>query len=133
MKVYIAGQLWEKDQRDKLEKIDNMCKEFGFETFLPHRDVGVYEKGDSKPFFVKDSEIIDECGLMIAWLDWKGIGSGTAWEIGYAYAKHIPVIGIIEDRESISEFDRVCVMVLNSVHLVDSLDELKKELVKRFG
>lgn len=133
MKVYIAGQLWEKNQRAKLERIDKICKEFGFETFLPHRDVGVYEKGDSKPFFLEDSKVIDECGLMIAWLDWKGIGSGTAWEIGYAYAKEIPVIGIIEDRESISEFDRVCVMVLNSVHLVDSLDELEKELVKRFG
>lgn len=133
MKVYIAGQLWEENQRKKLEEIDKICKELGFETFLPHRDVGVYNKGNSKPFFIKDSKVIDECGLMIAWLDWKGIGSGTAWEIGYAYAKNIPVIGIIEDRESISEFDRVCVMVLNSAHLVDNLDELKKELVKRFG
>ncbi|MDD5254403.1 MAG: nucleoside 2-deoxyribosyltransferase [Candidatus Nanoarchaeia archaeon] len=130
MKVYIAGPLWEEKQRKKLDEIDKICKSLKFKTFLPHRDVGVFTKGDSKPFFIKDSEVIDECGLMIAILDWKGIGSGTAWEIGYAYAKNIPVISLVEDRNSLNQFDRVCVMVLNSVKLVENLDELKKELGK---
>ncbi len=133
MKVYIAGKLWDKENRKKLEEIDSLCKNMGFETFLPHRDAGIYKSGDSKTFFKKDSEIIDKCKLMIAILDWKFVGSGTAWEIGYAYAKNIPVIALVEDLESLQTEDRMCVMVFNSVKIVDSLEELKKEMIKLKG
>lgn len=129
MKAYIAGPLWDEKDRKELEKLDKLCKSLKIDTFLPHRDAGIYEKGDSKPFFKKDSETIDKCKVMIAILDWKNIGSGTAWEIGYAYAKKIPVIGLVEDLKSINTFDRMCVMTFNSVKLVDSIEKLKKELI----
>lgn len=129
MKAYIAGPLWTLEDRKKLEEIDNLCKELKIDTFLPHRDAGVYEKGDSIQFFKKDSESIDDCNVIIALLDWKDIGSGTAWEIGYAYAKKIPVIGIVEDIKSINTLDRMCVMTFNSVRLIDSIKKLKQELV----
>lgn len=131
MKVYIAGLLKEEKYRKKLEEVDKLCKELGFETFLPHRDVGVFEEGDSKPFFVKDRDMVDWCDLMVAVIDWKGISSGTAWEMGYAYAKKVPIIGLVEDKESFGKDYRICVMCYNSAYLVESLDELKKELEKR--
>lgn len=129
MKAYVAGPLWDEKDRKELEKLDRLCKSLNIDTFLPHRDAGVYKRGDSKPFFKKDSETIDECKVMIAILDWKNIGSGTAWEIGYAYAKKIPVIGLVEDLKSINTFARMCVMTFNSVKLVDSIEKLKKELI----
>ena len=129
MKAYIAGPLWKPEEREKLEKIDKLCKDLGFKTYLPHRDAGIYEKGNSKSFFEKDSKAIDECKVIVAILDWQAVGSGTAWEIGYAYAKNIPVIGIVEDLKSLNTFDRMCVMTFNSVKLVDSIDKLKKELI----
>lgn len=130
MKVYIAGKLWSKDDRKKLEKIDKLCKELGIETFLPHRDVGIFEKGDPKPFFKRDKDEINKCKLMVALLDWEGISSGTAWEIGYAHAKNIPVIGLVEDIKTINKPERTCVMCTNSVRLVDSLEKLKQEIKK---
>ncbi|MDP4012399.1 MAG: nucleoside 2-deoxyribosyltransferase [Candidatus Nanoarchaeia archaeon] len=129
MKAYIAGHLWKEEDRKKLDQLDSLCKRLGIETFVPHRDVGVYEKGDSKSFFKKDSEAIDDCQVIIALLDWKLVGSGTAWEIGYAYAKGIPVIALVEDLKSINTFDRMCVMTFNSARLVENLEELKKELI----
>ncbi len=130
-KAYLAGLLWEKHERNKLEKIDKLCKELNIETFLPHRDAGIYKEGmNSKPIYKKDREMIDWCDFMIAILDWKGIGSGTAWEIGYANAKEIPVIGIVEDKKSINKEFRTCVMCYNSVILVENLDDLKKEILK---
>ena len=86
MKAYICGPLFKEKDRENLEKIDSMCKELNIDTFLPHRDVGVFESGDSRPFFEKDKKLMDECDFMIAWLDWKGIGSGTAFDIGYVHA-----------------------------------------------
>ena len=129
MKAYIAGRLWEKNSRYKLEKINALCEELGIDTFLPHRDVGIFKGDNTRFFFNGDSKAIDKCNVMIAILDWKYIGSGTAWEIGYAYAKKIPVIGIIEDIKSTYEPERVCVMVFNSVDLVDSIESLRDKLI----
>lgn len=131
MKAYLAGPLFKKEQQEKLEQIDKICKELDIETFLPHRDVGVYKTGeDSKPFFKADKEPLDHCQLVIAIFDWKGIGSGTAWEIGYAYAKNIPIIALVEDKQTLNKQERMCVMCYNSVILVENLEQLKQEIKK---
>jgi len=41
VKIYIAGPLCDEKNRDFLEQIDKICKDLGFETFLPHRDAGL--------------------------------------------------------------------------------------------
>jgi len=128
MKVYIAGPLFNDKAKIILEKIDKICKEIGLDTFLPGRDVGLYKKGNSTPFFVKDRDAINDCGLMIAYLDWRGISSGTAWEMGYAHAKNIPIISLVEDKKSITKSDRLCVMCFNSSEIVESLKELKEKI-----
>ena len=128
MKVYIAGPLFHKKAKKILEKIDKLCKELGFETFLPHRDAGLYTEGDPKPFFVKDRDMADWCDIMVAYLDWKGISSGTAWEMGYAYARKKPIIALVEDKENITKSDRLCVMCFNSADIVENLEELKEKL-----
>ena len=129
--VYIAGRLWNDNDRIILDKIDAICRKLGIKTFLPHRDAGLFKTGmNSKLFFEKDRDMIDECDFMIAVLDWKGIGSGTAWEIGYAHAKDSHGIGFVEDLESVNRDDRVCVMCLNSVKLVGDLKDLEKEIKK---
>ena len=129
MKAYIAGPLFETDAKKVLLKIDKLCKQLKIKTFLPHRDVGLYKVGNSKIFFKKNKLALDECDIIISYLDWKGISSGTAWEVGYAYAKKIPIIGLIDDIETSNEFYRICVMTFNSVKLVGSLEELRKELI----
>jgi len=131
MKIYVAGKLWEEKDRKIVESVDRFCKGLGFETFLPHRDAGIYDgKNDALPIYEKDRDMIDWCDVMVAVLDWKGISSGTAWEMGYVYAKKIPIIGLVEDKKSVKEPYRMCVMCFNSVKLVENLDELKKELIK---
>lgn len=131
VRAYIAGLLWEENHRIKLEQIDKLCKSLEIDTYLPHRDAGIYKEGmESAHFFNKDKDMIDWCDIVVAVLNWEGIGSGTAWEIGYAYAKNKPIIGIVEDKNSINKEFRTCVMCVNSAKLVEGLDELKKELIK---
>jgi len=127
-KVYIAGKLWDIKDRVKVEEIDKVCKDLGMKTFLPHRDAGIYEEGlDPLPIFKKDRDMIDWCDLMVALLDWQGISSGTAWELGYAHAKSKPIIGIVEDKKSLNKKYRICVMCFNSVKVIE-IKDLKKEL-----
>ncbi len=40
---------------------------------------------------------LDDCDLVVALLDGTQVDDGTAWEIGYAYARNIPVYGIRTD------------------------------------
>ena len=40
---------------------------------------------------------IDSCTCVVALLDGTQVDDGTAWEIGYAYAKGLPVYGIRTD------------------------------------
>ena len=127
-KVYIAGKLWDIKDRVKVEEIDKICNDLGMKTFLPHRDAGIYEEGlDPLPIFKKDRDMIDWCDLMVALLDWQGISSGTAWELGYAHAKSKPIIGIVEDKKSLNKKYRICVMCFNSVKVIE-IKDIKKEL-----
>ncbi|MDL2315688.1 nucleoside 2-deoxyribosyltransferase [Desulfovibrio sp. OttesenSCG-928-A18] len=40
---------------------------------------------------------LDSCSCVVALLDGPQVDDGTAWEIGYAYAKGLPVYGIRTD------------------------------------
>lgn len=131
-KVYIAGKIGSESEREFLEKIDSICKRLGFETFLPHRDVGL-AKGikDIKRIFKGDvTDGFKDCKLIIAVLDGLHIGAGTSWELGYAYAKAIPAIGIKTDEKPEKALDYLSAILLGSMKIVTSLEELEKELKK---
>ncbi len=133
MKVYIAGKLTDNTEREKLEEITRLCESVGFETFLPHRDIGLYEDvKDVKKIF--EGDIIKgfaNCGLVIALLDGLHVGAGTAWELGYAHAKKIPAIGIKTDEPVEDAIEYLSAILISSMKIVNSMKELEKEL-KRF-
>jgi len=130
--VYIAGPLFTSSQRDYLEKINNLIKNLGFETYLPHKDGGLFIRSVSKSvdFFNKDIEGINKCNILIAVLNGNDVDSGTAWEMGFAYAKKIPIIGILEDSRKPHD-DLLNPMISNStIKITRNLEELKEELEK---
>ncbi len=132
MKVYIAGKIREGSERDSLEKIDSLCSELGFDTFLPHRDVGMAKGvGDVERVFKGDIvEGFRNVDGVVALLDGLHVGAGTAWEIGYAYAKGIPIIGLKTDESVEEAFEYLSAIILYSVKIVDSYEKLRVELEK---
>ncbi len=130
MKIYIAGKLCSENEREFLEKLAKFVEELGFETFLPHRDIGLAKNiGDVKKIFNGDiTNGFKNVSLVVADLNGLHIGAGTAWELGYAYAKGIPVIGIKEDEPIENALDSLSAIIIHSSKIVSSLDELKKEL-----
>ncbi len=96
--VYIAGPLFTPGDRWYLERLDALCRDLGFSTYLPHRDAGLADRAQgTRFFFERDLEALQRIQLMVAVLHGTDVDSGTAWEMGYAFAQGIPVIGVVED------------------------------------
>ena len=130
MKIYIAGKLCTNEEREQLEEIAKFCEDLGFETFLPHRDVGL-AKGieDVDKVFKGDvTEGFEGVDLVVALLEGLHVGAGTAWELGYAYSKGIPAIGLKTDEPIEDALDSLSVILIGSMEIVDSVDKLKKKL-----
>ncbi|MDD5192582.1 MAG: nucleoside 2-deoxyribosyltransferase [Candidatus Nanoarchaeia archaeon] len=130
VKIYIAGPLCDKENRQFLEEIDKICKEFGFETFVPHRDAGLYDrdKNKIKEISNKDLKEIHKCDLMIGVLNGIYVGAGTAWEMGYAQAIGKEVIGLKTDRKISDSIPEISVIIAGQVNIVESIKELKEKL-----
>jgi len=129
MKVYIAGPLCGKKEREFLEKIDKIVRSLGFKTYLPHRDCGLYKDlKDVKRIAKKDIEEIYKCEIMVGILNGICIGAGTAFELGYAQALGKKVIGLKTDRKVRKSISDISAVVVGSVEIVESIGELKKKL-----
>ena len=128
--IYIAGPLCEKENRQFLEEFDKICKEFGFETFLPHRDAGLYEGNEDKikEISKRDLEEIYKCDLMIGILNGICVGAGTVLEMGYAQAIGKKVIGLKTDRKISDSISDISVIMVGQVDIVESIKELKEKL-----
>lgn len=129
-KVYIAGKLTNNSEREFLEEIDRLCKKLNLKTFLPHRDIGLAKnlKDIDRVFKGDIVEGFKNCKLVIASLNGLHVGAGTSWELGYAYAKTIPAIGIKTDEPVKEALDYLSAILLSSMKIVSSLEELEKEL-----
>jgi nucleoside 2-deoxyribosyltransferase len=131
MKIYLAGKLGTENEREILEKVESLCKSLGFETFLPHRDVGIARDMSSVPkIFAGDIKRgFRNVDLVVAILDGLHVGAGTAWELGYAYAKGIPAIGLKTDEPIADALEYLSAILIGSMKIVNSLELLEKELL----
>jgi len=133
MKVYIAGKIGNSEEKELLEEVTQLCELLGFETFLPHRDVGICSSiEDVSRIFEGDIIFgMKDVELVVAVLDGLHVGAGTAWELGYAYARGIPAIGLKTDENVNDALDYLSAVLLGSMEIVGSVEELRKELMKR--
>jgi len=132
MRIYIAGKIGTENEKNLLEEVDKLCKSLGFETFLPHRDVGIVQ-GISDVDRIFKGDIIEgfkDIKLVIAVLDGLHVGAGTAWELGYAYANKIPAIGLKMDEGIEDALEYLSAILIGSMQIVMSLEKLKEELKK---
>jgi nucleoside 2-deoxyribosyltransferase len=132
MKIYLAGKLHTDHEKELLEAVDALCTRLGHTTFLPHRDVGLAASSkDAQRIFEGDiKQGFQGVNLVIAVLDGFHVGAGTAWELGYAYAKGIPAIGLKTDESPEEGFEYLSSILIASMPIVSSLDALEKELMK---
>ena len=100
--IYQAGPLFSEAEKRFHRSFCVRLREAGHTVIWPgalFADGQIEAAGSSAPALIfqtcKDS--LDRCGCVVALLDGPQVDDGTAWEIGYAYAKGIPVYGLRTD------------------------------------
>ncbi len=103
-RIYVAGPLFSEHERKFLEDlVGNIATKLGLDEkknfFLPHRDagdIGITGTGREK-VFEEDLHQLENSDVVIALLDGPDIDSGTAAELGIAYAKRKKIFAILTD------------------------------------
>lgn len=93
-KMYFAGPWFNEKSKmfyDAVSKIQHLCHNYSkYNVFFPRYQV------NNKPSdaFIKNVSNIQDCDILVAFVDDKDVG--TAWEIGMAYAlgKNIVLLGL---------------------------------------
>ena len=89
-KLYLAGPLFSLAEQRFNVDLARFLKKKGFKVWLPQ----AHEPRDktAKAIFDMDVEGLDWADMVVACMDGPDPDSGTAWEVGFAYAKKKPII-----------------------------------------
>lgn len=103
--IYQAGPLFSQAERQWHLELTRKLEKSGHIVLWPGDFLSpemIEEAGTHAARFIFDNCCtgIDEATLMVALLDGAQIDDGTAWEIGYAYAKGLPIYGIRTDSRT---------------------------------
>lgn len=100
-KIYLAGPFFDDQQLNLIQKVeDALQSNQSIQSFFSPRN-GSSDKADdigsprwAKATFLEDVNQIQKADVMVAILDYPHANpdSGTAFEIGYAYAHSIPLV-----------------------------------------
>jgi len=103
MRIYFAGPLFTTAERDFNARVGARLRDAGHEVFLP-QDQESSARNPTK-IFRNDVDHIDWSEVVVGIMDGPDPDSGTAWEIGYAYATRRPIILLRTDFRLNVEMD----------------------------
>jgi nucleoside 2-deoxyribosyltransferase len=128
--VYLAAPLFSDAEKEFNCKLRDEIKKTGHDVFLPQEDSNNVKdiKNRQDIIFSKNIAAMDTSSVMVAVLDGADVDSGTAWEIGYAYSKGMPVFGLRTDFRTLGIEGMVNLMIERSVTMCGSIQELLNHL-----
>ena len=97
MLAYIAGPLFNEKEREFLEDINGICRAIGMSTYLPSQDEGLLSKDNDDEVFQMDIKALNKADIVVASLNGTYVDSGTAFELGYGFAKGKKLFGLHTD------------------------------------
>ena len=114
-KIYLAAPFFNENEIARVDKVKKILRDKGLDVFVPmeHQNPQ-FEFGSMewrKATFKNDVDHIDWADLVVAIIaNGNYDDSGTAWELGYAYATNKPVILVNPTGETIN------LMIADSLH-----------------
>lgn len=125
MKIYMAGAFFRPETKTKIDSLVEQMRGHGYDVYVPqeHTVPNAWEMSQedwAKEVFKMDIAAIQDCDMVYAIYDGLYSDSGTAWEIGYAYAlgKHI-AINVNENVKNMS------IMPFASADFIENYKNLK--------
>ena len=123
--VYLAAPLFSDAERAYNLVLRNLLEKNGYPVYLP-QETGEGFAGPERDAAIFQGHVtaLDAASCVVAVCDGADTDSGTAWEIGYAAAKGIPVIALSTDRRTPWAGKKVNLMIRQSAELAGTAEEL---------
>jgi len=126
-RIYLAAPLFSEAERAYNAALAALLREHFFEVYVP-QDTGDDSHGrdlaEDGRMFVSHKEALDNADAVVAIIDGADADSGTAWEMGYAFAVQKPVFALRTDFRKVGTHEHVNLMLEQSATLVKSREEL---------
>ncbi|VVB90724.1 Nucleoside 2-deoxyribosyltransferase [uncultured archaeon] len=128
--VYLAAPLFSEAELDFNRMLRDKIKSCGFNVFLPQEDSNNVKDRDDRQMiiFSKNEAAIEKSDIIVAVVDGADVDSGTAWEIGFAYARGKPILGLRTDFRTLGIEGTVNLMIERSAFICKSIQELLNRL-----
>lgn len=123
-KIFIAAPFFSPAEMTFNEHIEKICSSLGYSTYMAQRDAGIAKGNDLEELFYLDLRNLENSDIIVANLDGIDIDSGTAWEIGHAFARGKKIIGIRNDVRMYRAFLPVNLMIYQSCDIITNIDNL---------
>jgi nucleoside 2-deoxyribosyltransferase/predicted secreted protein len=126
-RVYLAAPLFSEPERAYNLSIAGQLRNNFFDVFLPQEagdDSDARNKEEQVRIFSENLRALKNADIIIAIIDGADADSGTAWEMGYAYAQGKQVIALRTDFRRSGMHEKVNLMLEESANVVTSIDYL---------
>jgi len=115
--IYLAGPLFTEAEIAFNHSLSEKLRAAGYSIYLPQQECSGIT--DPRELFNICIRGLDKANLVLAILDGTDADSGTCFEVGYAYSKKIPIVGLRTDFRGSGEHMGVNLMLTNSCsHLI---------------
>lgn len=126
-RIYLAAPLFSEAERIFNASAARLLSEHLFDVHLPQDagdDSDMRNIREQERLFILNKKALEESDFILAIIDGADADSGTAWEMGYAFARGKPVIALRTDFRRVGHHERVNLMLEQSATVVGSMDEV---------
>jgi nucleoside 2-deoxyribosyltransferase/predicted secreted protein len=126
-RIYFAAPLFSEAERVFNASVARLLRTNLFEVHLPQEagdDSDTRDIRDQERLFSFNRTALECSDLIVAIIDGADADSGTAWEMGYAFAQGKPVIALRTDFRRVGHHEYVNLMLEQSAKVVGSTEEL---------
>ncbi len=126
-RVYLAAPLFSAAERSFNEALAAFLRARHLRVFVPQAqgdDCAARDPASIRALFDRLVAALDASDLVVAVIDGADADSGVAWEMGYAYARGIPVVALRTDFRRVGDCECANLMLECSSAVAGSFDEL---------
>ncbi len=131
-RIYLAAPLFSRAEKEYNIRLFETLSAHFFEVYLPQEvddDSHHRDSESNQDIFRRHLAALENTDIVVAVIDGADADSGTAWEMGYAYARGIPVLAVRTDFRMAGHHEHVNLMLEQSAQVVRSTEELLEALL----
>jgi nucleoside 2-deoxyribosyltransferase len=125
--VYLAAPLFSESERAYNLVVAGHLKDNFFDVYLPQEagdDSDTRNKEEQVRIFSENLRALKNADIIVSIIDGADADSGTAWEMGYAYANGKQLIALRTDFRRSGRNEKVNLMLEESASVVTSIESL---------